>query len=522
MTQEENIKTAEYALAGSILVDSRCLAAIPTGLQGAHFANLYPRIVYNAARDLAAQGISPDVVTISQWAQAHDCALPQSVMLEMGQTTPSATNAGHYAQIVLENGLRNKVLDIARQMQNSPAKPLNQLICDSVAALSTITAGSHSGLIRASEVSYEPPKWLIAPYFQRGKGTLIQADPGTGKTAFLCAIAAAVTTGRGFLGLEVETPGNVLMISTEDDPGVLRGRIEACGGNLDRVLFLRETAGLTFQSPEIASAMEQIKPKLVIFDPFQSFLGAKVDLFRANETRPILARLFEMCAKYDCACAIIAHLGKQTAGKNAVNQSLGSVDIPGIMRSILHITRNPSSEDERVAVHIKSSNAAHGKSISFTIGDRGGVRFTGLSDLTLKDLAAAKEEQPDTFIREDMVQVLQELCKQERRSDFFSYDEIRSAAMQQLGYQPYQDSRELLHMLRQPEFLKHLQEKEGIELKCPVKRGGARGIQLRLVKKGTLGTEKAEKAVVAMPDNRPRFPWDDSLPDIPLPWEETA
>ena len=92
--------------------------------------------------------------------------------------------------------------------------------------------------VNALDVEYTPPQWLIKPYIQMGKGTLIQADPGTGKTAFACAVAAAVSTGGSVCGLPVEIPGDVLMLSVEDDLGVLRGRIEANGGDVSRVHFL--------------------------------------------------------------------------------------------------------------------------------------------------------------------------------------------------------------------------------------------------------------------------------------------
>ena len=114
-------------------------------------------------------------------------------------------------------------------------------------------------LVRASQVEYEPPRWLIAPYFQRGKGTLIQGDNGVGKTAFICAIAAHVSTGEPLLGLPVETPGRVLVLSVEDDLPVLRGRIEASGGNLDNCLFFPEAAGLTFNSPQVEAALQERK-----------------------------------------------------------------------------------------------------------------------------------------------------------------------------------------------------------------------------------------------------------------------
>ena len=62
---------------------------------------------------------------------------------------------------------------------------------------------AESLLVRAADVAYQPPRWLIKPYFQLGKGTLIQGDNGCGKTAFACAIAAHVSTGEPLLGMDL-------------------------------------------------------------------------------------------------------------------------------------------------------------------------------------------------------------------------------------------------------------------------------------------------------------------------------
>ena len=297
-----------------------------------------------------------------------------------------------------------KVLDLATIWPKIPehgdvsdliAKAGAEKACTLIAKLSTETPywkpptdQAKPQLVRACDVPYEPPRWTIAPYIQRGKGTLIQADNGTGKTAFVCAIAAHVSTGQALLDIPVDTPGNVLLLSVEDDLPVLRGRIEASGGNLDKCHFLTNAAGLSFNSPEVEEAVKQVQARLVIFDPLQAFMGANVDMFRANETRPELAKLFEMCDRNDCACIIIAHTAKNAGDKSPVNRALGSVDIPAAMRSVLQIIENPDNEYERIAVHVKCSNAPKGKSIAYTIGDRGGVQWIGFSPMTADDLTA--------------------------------------------------------------------------------------------------------------------------------------
>ena len=304
-------------------------------------------------------------------------------------------------------------------------------------------------IVKASQVPYEPPRWTIAPYIQRGKGTLIQADNGTGKTAFVCAIAAHVSTGRALLDIPVETPGNVLLLSVEDDLPVLRGRIEASGGDLDKCHFLTNAAGLSFNSPEVEEAVKQVQAQLVIFDPLQAFMGAKVDMFRANETRPELAKLFEMCDRNDCACIIIAHTAKNTGDKSPVNRALGSVDIPAAMRSVLQIIENPDNEYERIAVHVKCSNAPKGQSIVYTIGDRGGVQWIGFSPMTADDLTAVvkRKEKGVPYKNEPLVQVFNQLVTDRPGGGFWSYADLKSEGAKILGFPPYADLNDLRQRL---------------------------------------------------------------------------
>ena len=341
------------------------------------------------------------------------------------------------------------------------------------------TSGKSLDLVKASVVTYEPPRWLIPPYFQRGKGTLIQGDNGSGKTAFMCAIAAHVSTGRPLLGIPIEGPGPVLILSVEDDLPFLRGRIEANGGDLDKCYFLGNAADLTFNSPEVEAAIQRSHAVMVIFDPFQAFLGAKVDMFRANEVRPVLAKLFDMCERNSCSCAIIAHMGKGGSDKSPVNRSLGSVDIPAAMRSILQLIRNPEKPEECIMVHIKCSNAPLGRGLSYTIGDRGGVTWNGFNDMSLDELATVKKrtEKGIPYEHEPLVQVFNQLVTDKPGGGFWSYADLKSEGAKILGFPPFSDSRDLTRRLDDG-LAKELQAHDGLIVTSGARRNNARGVRI--------------------------------------------
>lgn len=479
MTNTEQTINAEEALAGAIILLEGCIDAVPNWLSDRDFASDTCRTVYQAARDLQAKGRAVDPVTVLNWSERTANPLSKESLIELMRLTPDMTYVADYSRIIHENGCRRLLQREALRIAQDEKSTIQELgeKCKQLPQKLEFTDENLLGQL--CEVTFEQPRWLIEPYFPRGKGTLVQAEPGTGKTALMCAIAAAVTSAKPILGMRVQTPGDVLMISTEDDLSTLRGRVEANGGDVSRVHFLRKTHGLTLDSPVLEQAIRQSHARLVILDPFQAFLGPKVDMHRANETRPILAKLFDMCSELDCACVIVAHLGKSTLGKSPVTQSLGSVDIPAAMRSILHIVRNPQCDGELLAYHVKSSNAPLGKTIAYTIVDRGGVAFTGYSDLKLKDLEKQEEGKPyDDYAHEPLVEVFHRMLTDYPQGGFWSYDQVRDAYTHFIGSCPYNSGRDLRTRLSQSNFAEQLLERDKIRLTVGVRYNKLKGIRL--------------------------------------------
>ena len=367
-----------------------------------------------------------------------------------------------------------------------PAKEL-ETICSSVGRYDRgVSHPPHPArLVKASYVQYEPPRWVLAPYFQIGKGTLVQGDNGSGKTAFMCAVAAHITTGEPLLGLPVQAPGNVLMLSVEDDLPVLRGRIEADGGDLDKVHFITDAAGLTFNSPEVEAAIKETGAVMVIFDPFQAFLGAKVDMFRSNETRPEMAKLFEMCERNGCACAIIAHMSKSN-DRSPVNRALGSVDIPASMRSVMQLTRNPDIPDECIMVHVKCSNAPKGQSIAYSIGDRGGVHWNGFSSMTVEDLTTIvkRKEKRIPYEQDPLVKVFNRLVEERPGGGFWSYADLKSEGAKLLGFPPFSSTADLRQRLDDG-LARELQTRSGLIVTHGCKSNGSRGVRVEQYQAGS-------------------------------------
>ena len=247
-------------------------------------------------------------------------------------------------------------------------------------------------VIRLSEVQQTEVDWLWYPYIPFGKLTIIQGNPGEGKTFFAMQLAAACTNRKFLPQMEPFEPFNVIFQTAEDGLGdTVKPRLISAEADPERVLVIDDAENpLTLADQRIEKAIRENNARLVIIDPLQAFLGANVDMNRANEVRPIFRRMAEMAQNTNCAIVMIGHLNK-ASGTQSTYRGLGSIDITAVVRSLLFIGKVKNDPTTRVIVHEKSSLAPPGQSLAFSLGDEKGFRWIGAYDITAEDLLAGGE-----------------------------------------------------------------------------------------------------------------------------------
>jgi len=129
----------------------------------------------------------------------------------------------------------------------------------------------------------------------------------------------------------------------------------------------------------------QTKAKMVVLDPIQGFLGANVDMHRANEIRPLMKRIAVLAEKYHCAVILIGHMNKNSNGKSSY-RGLGSIDFQAAARSVLIVGRVKEEPEVRVVCHTKSSLAPEGMSIAFRLDKNNGFEWIGEYDISADEL----------------------------------------------------------------------------------------------------------------------------------------
>ena len=252
-------------------------------------------------------------------------------------------------------------------------------------------------IIRMSDVELTPVEWLWKPYLPFGKLSVLQGNPGEGKTYFAMHLAAACTNGKLLPNMERIEPFNVIYQTAEDGLGdTVKPRLIEAGADLDRVLVIDDSeVQLTLSDERIEKAIIENNARLVIIDPIQAYLGADVDMNRANEVRPIFMRLGQVAQRTGCAILLIGHLNK-AAGMQSLQRGLGSIDIAAAVRSVLFIGKLKHDPTMRILTHEKSSLAPPGVSLAFSLGDEGGFRWVGEYDITADEMLSGIEPQRET------------------------------------------------------------------------------------------------------------------------------
>ena len=242
-------------------------------------------------------------------------------------------------------------------------------------------------LINMQDIEVEDIEWLIYPFIPYGKITIIQGDPGEGKTTLVLQIIARLTKGEAIINEKAKQPINVIYQTAEDGLGdTIKPRLLSSDADCSKVLVIDDKdTPLTMRDVRLEQAIVETKAKLVVLDPIQGFLGADVDMHRANKIRPVMKHIAELADKYKCAIILIGHMNKCSMGKSTY-RGLGSIDFQAAARSVLIVGRIKDEPEIRVVCQTKSSLAPEAKSIAFRLSKENGFEWIGEYDVTADDL----------------------------------------------------------------------------------------------------------------------------------------
>lgn len=251
-------------------------------------------------------------------------------------------------------------------------------------------------ILTIEEIEPESVMWAWKPFIALGKITIVQGNPGVGKSTAVLAIAADITNGALPGESDITAPSPVIYQTVEDGyADTVKPRLQRLGADCSRIhVIIDDDCPLSLADERIEASILRTGAKLFIADPLQGFCRG-ADMYSVNGMRPLLAKLGRVAERTGCAVVLISHLRK--SGGQSEYRGLGSIDIYAAARSVLTVGKLPLDENMRAIVHTKSNLSPLGKSQAFGLDDNGNFCWLGDCDTTVDEVMSGKPKQESQF-----------------------------------------------------------------------------------------------------------------------------
>ncbi len=291
---------------------------------------------------------------------------------------------------------------------------------DTVYEQPVLNGKAPSGTIWMSDVTETKTEWPWNGYVPIGKLTIIDGDPGVGKSSLTCDMAARVSTGRAMPDGSPGISGNVLMLSYEDTPhDTVVPRLKAHNAELSRIAGFKNTVDDPI--PRIPDDIERLRSeviaknaRLVVLDPLANAFGKGINANSDADVRRALGPLAALAGETNAAFVVVRHFKKSEEGP-ALYRGGGSIGIVAQARSVLAVVEDPDCDSGCVLAQIKSNLGPLQPSWSFRIDGPDGctarVIWDGVSAYDAETLLCAasrpKKEGKALKVKKLIVELLQ-------------------------------------------------------------------------------------------------------------------
>jgi|GEM_PF-2716441 len=224
---------------------------------------------------------------------------------------------------------------------------------------------NHGGAsVCIADVQSHPVRWLWRGWIPRGKVTLVEGDPGLGKSLLTLYLAARITKGLPMPDGSHCERGSVVIVNAEDGlEDTVKPRLEVAGADIPRCHWLnfsledgQQTLIIPGQMDALKKKIDESKPVLVIIDPLVAYLEQRINSWNDQHVRRAMAALSSQIAEpTGVAIVLIRHPNKKEDVKNKIYRGGGSIGIIAAARSALLLAPDSHNPKLRVLSTIKTN-----------------------------------------------------------------------------------------------------------------------------------------------------------------------
>lgn len=256
-------------------------------------------------------------------------------------------------------------------------------------------------------VEIEELNWLWYPYLARGELTIMEGDPGIGKSYL-----AQIVSGFFCDGVKLPSPrpaitrGKVVYFDIENTPSTVTKKRLNDNNVKNQHNFVQCEEMFSIADPdaldEVDRALSIHKPALLVFDTLNTYLGG-IDAFRGPEVQETFSEFRKLARRHNCAVLVLRHLTKSSKEK-AMYRGQGNIAFTGLARIVLTVGRLPN-DPKTLAMCVSKINVARmPKALTFKVTslpdtlkyfDRSRLDFGDYVEATADDILSTVDKKKD-------------------------------------------------------------------------------------------------------------------------------
>lgn len=223
-----------------------------------------------------------------------------------------------------------------------------------------------------ADVEVENIDWIVPGWFARREMTIVEGDPGLGKSYFVQMIAMHLADGK-YIPSETEyTPqqGRIAYFDTENTAStVTKMRLVENGIECQENYWQGEDP-FSIDDPEkwnrVMEVLEDFRPIMVVFDTINIYIGG-ADTHKSSETQQALSEIKRIGSRFNCSVVVLRHLTKSKGSEKALYRGQGSIAFTGVARVVLTVGLSPDDSDTRVVACTKNNISKPPRSFTYRI-----------------------------------------------------------------------------------------------------------------------------------------------------------